>query len=111
MKFSRAPSACRLTFPFFFSLWLRLYFSPHTERLRQSLIRAELTGNAALPDRFNRSRPQDQMTAAAKGTAKKAIGLIRKTITARAAHFFVHFFTVTARLRREKAQFHVLWRT
>ena len=76
-------------FSIFFSLWLRLYFSPHTERLRQSLIRAELTGNAALPDRFNRSRPQDQMTAAAKGTAKKAIGLIRKTITARAAHFFL----------------------
>ena len=78
-------------FSIFFSLWLRLYFSPHTERLRQSLIRAELTGNAALPDRFNRSRPQDQMTAAAKGTAKKAIGLIRKTITARAAHFFCAF--------------------
>ena len=78
-------------FSIFFSLWLHLYFSPHTERLRQSLIRAELTGNAALPDRFNRSRPQDQMTAAAKGTAKKAIGLIRKTITARAAHFFCAF--------------------
>ena len=30
---------------------------------------------------------------------------------ARASRFFVHFFAVTARLRRENAQFHVLRRT
>ena len=30
---------------------------------------------------------------------------------ARALRFFVHFFAVTARLRRENAEFHVLWRT
>ena len=90
MKFLRALSACQLTFPLNFGS--ALYFSPHTERLRQSLIRAELTGNAALPDRFKRSRPQGQMTAAATGTTKKAIGLMRKTITARAAHFFCFMF-------------------
>ena len=28
---------------------------------------------------------------------------------ARASHFFVHFFTVLARLRRENAQLQVLW--
>ena len=28
-----------------------------------------------------------------------------------ASCFFVHFFVVTARLRRENAYFHVLWRT
>ena len=31
--------------------------------------------------------------------------------SARAAHFFVHFLAVTARLRRENAWFHVLWWT
>ena len=30
---------------------------------------------------------------------------------ARASHFFVHFFAVFARLRRENASFHVLYRT
>ena len=30
---------------------------------------------------------------------------------ARASHFFVHFFPVFARLRRENALFRVLWRT
>ena len=41
----------------------------------------------------------------------KAIGLISKTtIFTRASHFFVHFFAVTARLRRENAQFHVAQR-
>ena len=30
---------------------------------------------------------------------------------ARAARFFVDFFAVTARLGRENALFHVLWRT
>ena len=30
---------------------------------------------------------------------------------ARASPFFVHFFSVTAQLRREKAYFHVLWWT
>ena len=30
---------------------------------------------------------------------------------ARVVHFFVHFFAVFARLRRENAQFCVLWRT
>ena len=29
---------------------------------------------------------------------------------ARASRFFVHFFAATARLRRESAYFHVLWR-
>ena len=35
--------------------------------------------------------------------AKKAMGLLSKTTTARASRLFVHFFTVTARLRRENA--------
>ena len=30
---------------------------------------------------------------------------------ARTAHFFVHFFIVTAPPRRENVYFHVLWRT
>ena len=30
---------------------------------------------------------------------------------ARASHFFVHFVAVTEGQRREKAAFHVLWRT
>ena len=35
---------------------------------------------------------------------KKAIGLLRKTTTLHLHHaFFVHFFTVLARLRRENA--------
>ena len=39
---------------------------------------------------------------------KKAVGL---TTTLHVHHaFFVHFFAVTARLRRESAQFHDLWR-
>ena len=38
---------------------------------------------------------------------KKAIVLLRKTTT----RFFVHFFTVLARLRRENAYLQVLWRT
>ena len=45
---------------------------------------------------------------------KKAIGLISdgNNNFACAAHFFfVHLFAVFARLRRETAKFHVLWRT
>ena len=30
---------------------------------------------------------------------------------ARASHLFLRFFAVTARQRRENAQFHVLWKT
>ena len=42
---------------------------------------------------------------------KKAIGLDwQNNNSARTSCFFVHFFTVTARLRRENAYFHVLWR-
>ena len=40
---------------------------------------------------------------------KKAIGLTR-TLHVHHAFFFIHFFAVTARLRRESAQFHDLWR-
>ena len=29
----------------------------------------------------------------------------------RATHFFVHFYDVAARLRRENAKLHVVWRT
>ena len=42
---------------------------------------------------------------------KKAIGLDWQYNSARASRFFVHFFTITARLRCESALFHVLWRT
>ena len=43
---------------------------------------------------------------------KKAIGFISKTTTLHVHHnFFVHFFAVTEKLRRENASFHVLWRT
>ena len=43
---------------------------------------------------------------------KKATGLDRQNNNfARASRFFVHFFAVIARLRRENAYFHVLWRT
>ena len=42
---------------------------------------------------------------------KKAIGLDwQNNNSARASRFFVHFFAVAARLRRENAYFHVLWR-
>ena len=34
---------------------------------------------------------------------QKAIGLLRKTETFQVSRFFVHFFTVLARLRRENA--------
>ena len=41
---------------------------------------------------------------------KKLIGLISKTTTLHVQHTsFVHFFAVTARLRRQNAQLHVLW--
>ena len=38
-------------------------------------------------------------------TSKRTIGIISKTTTpvARASHFFVHFFAVLARLRRQNA--------
>ena len=42
---------------------------------------------------------------------KIAIGLDWQNNFARASRFFVHVFAVTARLRRESALFHVLWRT
>ena len=43
---------------------------------------------------------------------KRAIGWIGKATPLHVQHgFFVHFFAVTARLRRENALFHVLWRT
>ena len=43
---------------------------------------------------------------------KNAIGLIRKNnIFARVSRFFVHFFAVAARPRRENGSFHFLWRT
>ena len=46
------------------------------------------------------------------GNGKKAIGLDKQNNNfARASRFFAHFFAVVARLRRETAQFHVLWRT
>ena len=40
------------------------------------------------------------------GDATKAIGLISKQQFARASRFFVHLSAVSARLRRENAQFH-----
>ena len=43
---------------------------------------------------------------------KQAVGLDwQYNNFARASRFFVHVFAVTARLRRESALFHVLWRT
>ena len=43
---------------------------------------------------------------------KKTIRFIEQNNKfARASRFFLHFFAVTAPLRRENAQFHVLWRT
>ena len=43
---------------------------------------------------------------------KRAIGWIGKATPLHVQHgFFVHFFAVTARLRRENALFHVLWGT
>ena len=43
---------------------------------------------------------------------KKETGLdLRNNNFARASRFFVHFFAVIARLRRENAYFHVLWKT
>ena len=44
--------------------------------------------------------------------AKKAIDLDwQNNNSACASRFFEHFFAVIARLRRENAHFHVLWRT
>ena len=46
------------------------------------------------------------------GNVKKTIGLMSKTTTLHVHHAFLYiFFAVTARLRRENAYFHVLWRT
>ena len=46
---------------------------------------------------------------------KRAIGLDKlknnNNNSARESRFFVHFFAVTAGLRRENAYFHILWRT
>ena len=43
---------------------------------------------------------------------KKAVGLDRQNNNfARASRFLIHFFAVVARLQRESAQIHVLWRT
>ena len=43
---------------------------------------------------------------------KKTIRFIEQNNKfARASRFFLHFFAVTAPLRSENAQFHVLWRT
>ena len=43
---------------------------------------------------------------------KKAMGLNwQNNNFTRASCFFVHFFAVTTRLRRENAQLHVLWKT
>ena len=43
---------------------------------------------------------------------KKGNGLNRHNNNcARASRFFVHFFAVTARLRRENAYLHVLWKS
>ena len=54
-----------------------------------------------------RRRPRQQ-----KRQKLEAIGLILASINfARASHFFVHFFAVTARLRCEIVYFYVLWRT
>ena len=45
-------------------------------------------------------------------SAKKRNGFVKQNNNfARASRFFVHFFAVTARLRRENAWFHSLWRT
>ena len=45
-------------------------------------------------------------------SCKKAMGLSwQNNNFTRASRFFVHFFAVTTRLRRENAQIHVLWRT
>ena len=46
-------------------------------------------------------------------TVKKAISWIGKTTSLHMHHafFFINFFAVTTRLRRENAKFHVLWRT
>ena len=46
------------------------------------------------------------------GNVKTTIGLMSKTTTLHVHHVFLYiFFAVTARLRRENAYFHVLWRT
>ena len=51
-------------------------------------------------------------TATATRMAKKETGLDKQNNNfARASRYFVHFIAVTARLRCETAQFHVLWRT
>ena len=51
------------------------------------------------------------MTAAAKKTSKKQFQFNNQTNNfARALRFFVHFFAVTARVRRENASFHALQR-
>ena len=43
---------------------------------------------------------------------KKATALDKENNNfAGASHFFAHLFAVVSRLRRETAQFHVLWRT
>ena len=50
-------------------------------------------------------------TATATRMAKKTTGLDKQNNNfARASRYFVHFIAVTARLRCETAQFHVLWR-
>ena len=51
------------------------------------------------------------MTATAKKTSEKQFKFLNQTNNfARASRFFVHFFAVTARARRENASFHALHR-
>ena len=46
------------------------------------------------------------------GNGKKAIDLVwQNNNFARASHYFVHFFAVTAWQRRKNAKFDVLWKT
>ena len=51
------------------------------------------------------------MTATAKKTSEKQFKFLNQTNNfARASRFFVHFFAVTGRARRENASFHALQR-
>ena len=80
--------------------------------LRNKLI-AFLTSSLPSPSSLLKlpKDPTTRQQRQRKERNKQTIGLIRKTTTYTCITLFLHFFAVTARLRRENAEFNVLWRS
>ena len=85
-----------------------IYESLFVMELEKLLVNDRVTASC----QTNWSRSQVCYDGDDNENVKRAIGWIGKATPLHVQHgFFVHFFAVTARLRRENALFHVLWRT